>query len=176
MIDNSVPTGDQWYASVVCSTTPVLKDDAAPTGSGKTVLFELAIIRMLQQARTGGRSPKCVYVAPTKVRSSAPQMRMKFNLVQALCSERHRDWEMKFSALGIKCEYAPSYGSVHAIDVLVGCELTGDTVQFGRSAWGEAKDASIMYDVFDLNFWSCSEMSTLVQQCHDGREVGQPHP
>lgn len=31
-------------------------------------------------------------------------------------------------------------------DVLsVGCELTGDTVQLGKNAWGNARDASIMY-------------------------------
>ncbi|PCH37704.1 nucleoside triphosphate hydrolase protein [Wolfiporia cocos MD-104 SS10] len=82
----------------------------APTGSGKTVLFELAIIRMLTHA--GGNSkPKCIYVAPTK----------------ALCSEKCRDWTAKFQPLGINC-----------------CELTGDTVQFGKSAWGPARDASVM--------------------------------
>ncbi|KAJ7709458.1 hypothetical protein B0H17DRAFT_1190666 [Mycena rosella] len=84
---------------------------SAPTGSGKTVLFELAIIRMLRQAKDSGKSVKCVYMAPTK----------------ALCSERQRDWTSKFDALGIKC-----------------CELTGDTVQFGKGAWGDAKGATII--------------------------------
>ncbi|KAF8623541.1 hypothetical protein AX15_006317 [Amanita polypyramis BW_CC] len=60
---------------------------SAPTGSGKTVLFELAILRVLHQARETGKMFKCVYVAPTK----------------ALCSERFRDWEAKFGILGIKC-------------------------------------------------------------------------
>ncbi|TCD63539.1 Sec63 [Steccherinum ochraceum] len=82
---------------------------SAPTGSGKTVLFELAIIRMLMNS--GSRPAKCIYVAPTK----------------ALCSEKYRDWESKFQTLGVKC-----------------CELTGDTVHFGRSAWGDAKDANII--------------------------------
>ncbi|KAF8350588.1 hypothetical protein F5887DRAFT_939993 [Amanita rubescens] len=84
---------------------------SAPTGSGKTVLFELAILRILHQARDSGRVFKCVYVSPTK----------------ALCSERFRDWETKFGPLGIKC-----------------CELTGDTVLFGKGAWGDAKNASII--------------------------------
>ncbi|KAJ7461495.1 Sec63 Brl domain-containing protein [Mycena latifolia] len=84
---------------------------SAPTGSGKTVLFELAIIRMLRQAKDSGKSVKCVYMAPTK----------------ALCSERQRDWSSKFDALGIRC-----------------CELTGDTVQFGKGAWGDAKGATII--------------------------------
>ncbi|KAE9393645.1 P-loop containing nucleoside triphosphate hydrolase protein [Gymnopus androsaceus JB14] len=60
---------------------------SAPTGSGKTVLFELAIIKMLSEAQQTGQSVKCVYVAPTK----------------ALCSERYRDWASKFDPLGIKC-------------------------------------------------------------------------
>ncbi|KAJ3837994.1 P-loop containing nucleoside triphosphate hydrolase protein [Lentinula raphanica] len=84
---------------------------SAPTGSGKTVLFELAIIKMLSEARETGELVKCVYVAPTK----------------ALCSERYKDWANKFEPLGIKC-----------------CELTGDTVQFGKSAWGDAKNATII--------------------------------
>ncbi|KIP12313.1 hypothetical protein PHLGIDRAFT_330001 [Phlebiopsis gigantea 11061_1 CR5-6] len=84
---------------------------SAPTGSGKTVLFELAIIRMLIESGKTGRQSKCVYVAPTK----------------ALCSEKHRDWTTKFQSLGINC-----------------CELTGDTVQFGQSAWGDAKRATVI--------------------------------
>ncbi|KAF9454628.1 P-loop containing nucleoside triphosphate hydrolase protein, partial [Macrolepiota fuliginosa MF-IS2] len=81
----------------------------APTGSGKTVLFELAIITLLSQ--TVAAQCKIVYMAPTK----------------ALCSERARDWTTKLDPLGIKT-----------------CELTGDTVQFGRSAWGDAKKSSII--------------------------------
>ncbi|KAF8892445.1 hypothetical protein BD779DRAFT_1670146 [Infundibulicybe gibba] len=83
---------------------------SAPTGSGKTVLFELAILRLLSGTRKGN-SPKCVYMAPTK----------------ALCSERYRDWTSKFEPLGIKC-----------------CELTGDTMLFGKGVWGDARNASII--------------------------------
>ena len=39
----------------------------APTGSGKTVLFELAIVRMVTCMKNGGPSRRCVYMAPTKV-------------------------------------------------------------------------------------------------------------
>eukprot|EP00164_Ancoracysta_twista_P005304 GFYU01007260.1.p1 GENE.GFYU01007260.1~~GFYU01007260.1.p1 ORF type:complete len:2145 (-),score=864.44 GFYU01007260.1:262-6696(-) len=49
----------------------------APTGSGKTVCAELAILRMLSNNDGGGR---CVYVAA----------------VEALCDERYADWEQKF--------------------------------------------------------------------------------
>ncbi|KAF7295289.1 DEAD/DEAH-box DNA helicase [Mycena indigotica] len=95
-----------------CFSTVFSSDEnlivSAPTGSGKTVLFELAIIRMLKEV---GSNFKCVYMAPTK----------------ALCSERQRDWSTKFASLGIKC-----------------CELTGDTVQFGKGVWGDAKAATII--------------------------------
>ncbi|KAI0282118.1 Sec63 Brl domain-containing protein, partial [Russula aff. rugulosa BPL654] len=59
----------------------------APTGSGKTVLFELAMIQMLTNSSGRGTAEKCVYVAPTK----------------ALCAERTRDWTEKFGYLGIRC-------------------------------------------------------------------------
>ncbi|THU96369.1 P-loop containing nucleoside triphosphate hydrolase protein [Dendrothele bispora CBS 962.96] len=67
---------------------------SAPTGSGKTVLFELAIIKMLTEAKESGQSLKCVYVAPTK----------------ALCSEKYKDWSAKFDPLG--CELTGD--TVHA--------------------------------------------------------------
>ncbi|KAG8935054.1 Sec63 [Tulasnella sp. 417] len=57
---------------------------SAPTGSGKTVLFELAIVRVLL---SGTNDAKCVYMSPTK----------------ALCSERFNDWTKKFGPLGVKC-------------------------------------------------------------------------
>ncbi|KAJ3786903.1 hypothetical protein GGU10DRAFT_386257 [Lentinula aff. detonsa] len=100
---------------------------SAPTGSGKTVLFELAIIEMLTKARETGELVKCVYVAPTK----------------ALCSERYRDWASKFEPLGIKCTkwLFPFRTDLNAGS---GCELTGDTVHFGKSAWGDAKNATII--------------------------------
>ncbi|CAA7271574.1 unnamed protein product [Cyclocybe aegerita] len=60
---------------------------SAPTGSGKTVLFELAIIRTLEQNRNNSKQAKCIYVAPTK----------------ALCSEKFREWSTKFEPIGFKC-------------------------------------------------------------------------
>ncbi|PBK92990.1 P-loop containing nucleoside triphosphate hydrolase protein [Armillaria gallica] len=94
------------------SSALVSRRSPSPTGSGKTVLFELAIIQMLTETNSAtDNSVKCVYMAPTK----------------ALCSERYRDWTAKFSSLGIKC-----------------CELTGDTVHFGKGVWGDAKNSTIM--------------------------------
>jgi ATP-dependent DNA helicase HFM1/MER3 len=58
---------------------------AAPTGSGKTVVMELAICRLLNVLKD--ERFKVVYQAPTK----------------SLCSERFRDWNTKFAALDLKC-------------------------------------------------------------------------
>jgi hypothetical protein len=40
---------------------------SAPTGSGKTVLFELAIVKMLMD--NSSNNSKCIYISPTKVNS-----------------------------------------------------------------------------------------------------------
>ncbi|CAH3171720.1 unnamed protein product [Porites lobata] len=60
----------------------------APTGSGKTVIFELAIIRQLMNSATRPSKAKVVYMAPMK----------------ALCSERFMDWKDKFGPFGLKCK------------------------------------------------------------------------
>ncbi|KAF0311749.1 putative ATP-dependent DNA helicase HFM1 [Amphibalanus amphitrite] len=61
----------------------------APTGSGKTVIFELAIVRLLMEFERAGQPVDClaVYMAPMK----------------ALCTERFRDWRNKFGPLGLEC-------------------------------------------------------------------------
>jgi len=64
-----------------------LKDDcnmvvAAPTGSGKTVIHELAIIKLI--AQSSKKPIKVVYVAPNK----------------ALCQQKLREWDEKFTRLG----------------------------------------------------------------------------
>ncbi|KAF9741425.1 hypothetical protein PMIN02_000945 [Paraphaeosphaeria minitans] len=58
---------------------------SSPTGSGKTVVLELAICRAISENSTG--QYKIVYQAPTK----------------ALCSERQRDWQKKFGPLNLDC-------------------------------------------------------------------------
>ncbi|KAF9265706.1 P-loop containing nucleoside triphosphate hydrolase protein, partial [Marasmius fiardii PR-910] len=107
-----IPCCRQWYGCPPFHFECPSLVYAAPTGSGKTVLFELAIIKMLKEANDKGQKWKCVYIAPTK----------------ALCGERYRDWSNKFDPLDIKC-----------------CQLTGDTVHFGKDAWVDAKNASIMF-------------------------------
>lgn len=58
---------------------------AAPTGSGKTVIMELAICRLLSTLKD--ERFKVIYQAPTK----------------SLCTERFRDWSRKFMTLGLQC-------------------------------------------------------------------------
>ncbi|XP_017346765.1 probable ATP-dependent DNA helicase HFM1 [Ictalurus punctatus] len=60
----------------------------APTGSGKTVLFELAIIRILMETTEPWHDVKAVYMAPIK----------------ALCSQRYENWKQKFGPLGLNCK------------------------------------------------------------------------
>lgn len=57
---------------------------SAPTGSGKTVLFELAICRLVNQK--GNENAKIVYISPTK----------------ALCSEKADHWRKKFGMMTLR--------------------------------------------------------------------------
>lgn len=58
---------------------------SSPTGSGKTVLLELAILQLL--SNPNGEHSKVVYIAPMK----------------ALCHERAQDWKKKFAYLNYTC-------------------------------------------------------------------------
>ncbi|KAI0973513.1 hypothetical protein F4678DRAFT_471254 [Xylaria arbuscula] len=58
---------------------------SAPTGSGKTVILELAICKLVSSQGEGHF--KIVYQAPTK----------------SLCSEKTRDWQAKFSHMNLQC-------------------------------------------------------------------------
>ncbi|XP_026062307.1 probable ATP-dependent DNA helicase HFM1 [Carassius auratus] len=60
----------------------------APTGSGKTVLFELAIVQLLIEASDDWHNVRAVYMAPIK----------------ALCSQRFENWKQKFGPLGLNCK------------------------------------------------------------------------
>ncbi|XP_030062595.1 putative ATP-dependent DNA helicase HFM1 [Microcaecilia unicolor] len=61
---------------------------SAPTGSGKTVIFELAITRLLMEVPMPWSNIKIVYMAPIK----------------ALCSQRFEDWKEKFGPIGLICK------------------------------------------------------------------------
>jgi superfamily II RNA helicase len=56
---------------------------SAPTGAGKTCIFEMAMGSLLQSSQTAGSIPKTkkiVYISPSK----------------ALCDERYNDWSTRF--------------------------------------------------------------------------------
>ncbi|KAI9628505.1 hypothetical protein H4Q26_018033 [Puccinia striiformis f. sp. tritici PST-130] len=55
--------------------------DNAPTGSGKTVLFELAILRMLEY----NQSSKAVYMAPTNMTGDGLSSRNSLNNLRLVC-------------------------------------------------------------------------------------------
>jgi replicative superfamily II helicase len=77
----------------------------APTGAGKTVVFELAMARLFLTFPSGSPRPdgsaKVIYIAPMK----------------ALCQERHQDWSERFAPLGLRV-----------------AELTGDSNELERAA------------------------------------------
>lgn len=58
----------------------------APTGSGKTAVMEIAIIRAFS---VFGGDAKIIYMAPIK----------------SLCSERAADWQRKFQNFGVTCMF-----------------------------------------------------------------------
>ncbi|XP_055497359.1 probable ATP-dependent DNA helicase HFM1 isoform X1 [Leucoraja erinacea] len=60
----------------------------SPTGSGKTVIFELAIVRILMEVTKPWSNIKIVYMAPIK----------------ALCNQRYEDWKEKFGPIGLMCK------------------------------------------------------------------------
>ncbi|XP_051869190.1 probable ATP-dependent DNA helicase HFM1 [Pristis pectinata] len=60
----------------------------SPTGSGKTVIFELAVVRILMEVPKPWSNIKIVYMAPIK----------------ALCNQRYEDWKAKFGPIGLMCK------------------------------------------------------------------------
>ncbi|KAI5428911.1 Sec63, variant 2 [Lathyrus oleraceus] len=96
---------------------------SAPTGSGKTVLFELCILRLLAKSISSeGRfihvkgSLKTIYIAPSK----------------ALVQEKVRDWNQKFGPWGIYC-----------------LELTGDNESYTPKNINEADIVLTTPEKFD---------------------------
>jgi ATP-dependent DNA helicase HFM1/MER3 len=88
---------------------------SAPTSSGKTVLLELAIVRLMityDQNVNNYKNFKIIYMAPLK----------------ALCSEKFTEWNDKFGRLhNLKC-----------------IELTGDTEHDSDKDFGCVADANII--------------------------------
>lgn len=76
IISHTEYLGYQRYVSILVDWSALYVHPLlAPTGSGKTVLFELAIMRLQGEADKSGQRMKCVYMAPTKVRDLIPKGR-----------------------------------------------------------------------------------------------------
>ncbi|CAI6494293.1 AIS_HP2_G0016900.mRNA.1.CDS.1 [Saccharomyces cerevisiae] len=58
---------------------------SSPTGSGKTVLFELAILRLIKETNNDSNNTKIIYIAPTK----------------SLCYEMYKNWSPSFVNLSV---------------------------------------------------------------------------
>ncbi|AJS07962.1 AFI_G0017710.mRNA.1.CDS.1 [Saccharomyces cerevisiae] len=58
---------------------------SSPTGSGKTVLFELAILRLIKETNNDTNNTKTIYIAPTK----------------SLCYEMYKNWFPSFVNLSV---------------------------------------------------------------------------
>nr|XP_019009697.1 uncharacterized protein I206_05257 [Kwoniella pini CBS 10737]OCF48478.1 hypothetical protein I206_05257 [Kwoniella pini CBS 10737] len=83
---------------------------AAPTGSGKTTIFELAFLKTRNAVSTGTK-PLAIYIAPTK----------------ALCSEKRRDWEIRLeSNLNVRC--CEITGDTGRFDVVTGLIKDADLI------------------------------------------------
>lgn len=78
---------------------------SSPTGSGKTVLFELAILKAIMDSSS--LSCKIVYVAPMK----------------ALCHERTEDWKKKFACLNLTCNLLTGDTDFSQMDAVRGSDI-----------------------------------------------------
>ena len=75
---------------------------SAPTGCGKTVVLEMAIIRLLTEQRGNDAGRKIVYSKPSIIAQTNPRLFMISQIVaplKALCAERCADWKSKFDPL-----------------------------------------------------------------------------
>ncbi|KAG7843404.1 hypothetical protein KL942_000500 [Ogataea angusta] len=93
---------------------------ASPTGSGKTVLFELAIIRALKE----NSKAKILYLAPLK----------------ALCSERVSDWSHKFGKFDVSVGLLTGDSTLGEIQRARSCNIIISTPEKWDSFTRQYKD------------------------------------
>uniref|UniRef100_A0A182JB72 DNA 3'-5' helicase n=1 Tax=Anopheles atroparvus TaxID=41427 RepID=A0A182JB72_ANOAO len=104
----------------------------APTGSGKTVILELAIVKLaVACAEAAPGQFRVVYLAPTR----------------SLCAEKYHDWRVRFAALGISCIQYDGDNAVEDIGRLGQHQLILSTPEkwevFTRH-WGDQTVASVL--------------------------------
>jgi ATP-dependent DNA helicase HFM1/MER3 len=138
---------------------------AAPTGSGKTAVFELALVAMLRDAAalrvasssrplkmvTGPGGQRSSSVAGALAQRRAGDVKALYIApIKALCSERSADWAKRFAHLGLTC-----------------AELTGDNAD--SSDWRPELVASA-----DVLFATPEKWDAVTRRWRDSRAlVGQ---
>nr|CAD7425700.1 unnamed protein product [Timema monikensis] len=101
MLSSTAEDGEIEVRILVRVFVPFFADSSvvvsAPTGSGKTAIFELAIVQLLTKMddMNDSQNFKIVYSRVWLI-PVAP--------VKALCAERFRDWDTKFSRHGLMCK------------------------------------------------------------------------
>ena len=105
---------------------------SSPTGSGKTVVMELAILRLMDDLKSG--KAKAVYQAPTK----------------ALCSERYRDWEAKFTPFDIRCAEFTGDSDSYALKSMSRASIIITTPEKWDSMTRKWKDHAKLMDMIKL--------------------------
>ncbi|XP_052863801.1 probable ATP-dependent DNA helicase HFM1 [Anopheles cruzii] len=113
-------------ATILQSTDSLVVN--APTGSGKTVILELAIVRLALASRDNYR---IVYLAPTR----------------SLCAEKYHDWKDRLGALRISCIQYDGDNAVEDINKLSNHRLILSTPEkwevFTRN-WADRNVANVL--------------------------------
>ena len=127
---------------------------SSPTGSGKTTLFELAILRMIKKhnsSSSGDRRPgshKAVYMAPVK----------------ALCQERCSDWGKRLTGIGLKCfELTGDTDQIHSKSLEVS-DLIITTPEKWDSVTRKWKDRSLIQFIASIELLLIDEVHLLDDQ------------
>ncbi|KAK9453923.1 hypothetical protein V1511DRAFT_503616 [Dipodascopsis uninucleata] len=105
---------------------------SSPTGSGKTVLFELAIIKTLID--NSSSNSKIVYIAPTK----------------SLCNERFHDWATRFSTISLTCASLTGDTSAEEIETVRNADIIITTPEKWDSTTRRWKDYSRLMKLVKL--------------------------
>lgn len=105
---------------------------SAPTGSGKTVIMELGILRLIESLKSG--RAKVIYQAPTK----------------SLCSERYRDWQAKFAIFDIQCAELTGDTEMHHLKNVADASIIITTPEKWDSITRKWKDNAKLMNMIKL--------------------------
>ena len=107
---------------------------ASPTGSGKTAVLEIAIVRNLHLQSSQPIQSKIVYIAPLK----------------ALCLERANDWKQKFERFNLNCGIITGDTEQREISAQLGCSILFTTPEKWDSMTRRWKDKKNLLGLVSL--------------------------